>query len=172
MTRLNLNDASLLDISGELGPIARNRLHAHLNATPAAKADYNTLAGRYSLLRSLPQPDLSEAEKARIAANLKAAIHAHLDRQTHGKQALRRAKLIHYALASLSAAAAAAVVTAGVILLSPGKPKAPIETAGRVSHVVDRLAAYDSSPGTYEQALDDDQQQDDADIEQQLAGHE
>ena len=55
MTRLNLIDASLLDASGELGPDARQRLHARLARKPAARAKYNAIHAQFSRLSALPR---------------------------------------------------------------------------------------------------------------------
>ncbi|HVX83447.1 MAG TPA: hypothetical protein VH253_01385 [Phycisphaerae bacterium] len=155
MTRLNLTDASLLDISGELGSAAQDQLHARLDAKPDAQAEYHAVAEQYTLLRSLPQPQVSDAQKARMTDRIKAAIHAHLDFQARGKQALRRARLIHYALAGLSAAAAVAVIAAGLVLINSHNQKPANTNIARVNRVIDRLAPYDTAPGTYDAALDD-----------------
>jgi hypothetical protein len=155
MTRLNLTNASLLDISGELGSAAQEQLHEHLDAKPDAQAEYNVLAAQYAVLRSLPKPEVSDALKAGMTARIKAAIHAHLDFQARGKRALQRARLIHYALAGLSAAAAVAVVTAGLVLLNSHHQGASNTTVAHVNRVIDRLAPYDSAPATYDEAIDD-----------------
>jgi hypothetical protein len=162
MTRLNLNDASLLDISGELGPAARAQLHSHLAKKPAARARYNAIAAQYGRLSSLPKPALDPEEAHRIAGDIKAAIHERLDRQARVHQAQRHARFIHYALAGLSAAAAVAVVIAGLTIMeSANQQKRSTEQIAHLQRVIDRLASYDrdaSGPGgtaAYEQALAD-----------------
>jgi hypothetical protein len=156
MTRLNLIDASLLDASGELGPNARQRLHAHLAKKPAARAKYNAIHAQFSRLSALPRPNLSEADQARIAGNIKASIRERLTRQAREIQALRRAKLIHYALAGLSAAAAAIVVAAGISMMnSAAATRKAADSVAHLNRVIDRLAAYDSREASYDQALAD-----------------
>jgi anti-sigma factor RsiW len=156
MTRLNLIDASLLDASGELGPDARQRLHARLARKPAARAKYNAIHAQFSRLSALPRPSLSDAEKLRIAGNIKASIHDRLAKQARETQALRRAKLIHYALAGLSAAAAAIVVVAGVSMMnSAAASRKAADSVAHLNRVIDRLAAYDSREASYDQALAD-----------------
>jgi hypothetical protein len=156
MTRLNLIDASLLDVSGELGPTARKRLHAHLAKKPAARAKYNAIKTQFARLSAVPRPDLSQAHQHRIAANIKSAIHQRLASDAREKQALRRAKLVHYALAGLSAAAAAVVIVAGISMMNTAaETRRAAESVAHLNRVIDRLAATDSREASYDQALAD-----------------
>lgn len=157
MTRLNLIDASLLDASGELGPHARQQLHAHLAKKPAARARYNAIRGQFSRLSALPRPELTDSQKDRIATSIKAAVHAKLSRNLRERQAHRRAKLIHYALAGLSGAAAAAVILASISMVNTSAAnKRAADTLARLNRTIDRLAANDTrESASYDQALAD-----------------
>src|ERR1700743_3039144 len=110
MTRLNLVAASLLHLSGELGPKARGELLDHLEKNHTAQTKFDAIAADYGMLSSLPMPTLSEGDKARVMGRLKRAIHGQLDRRQAELAVARRRRLVHYGLAGLSAAAAAVVL--------------------------------------------------------------
>ncbi len=157
MTRLNLIDASLLDASGELGPHARQQLHAYLARKPRARATYRRIHTQFSRLSALPRTELSDAQITRIGDSLKAAIHGKLALQAREKQAIRRAKLVHYALAGVSGLAAAVVIFAGVTMINASAADHhAADSLVRLNRTIDRLAANDQRESTaYDQALAD-----------------
>lgn len=79
MTRLNLQQASLLAASGELGPKARRALEERVERDCDALIELERSKARMALLNQLPKPELTPLEKERISASLKAAVHEKLD---------------------------------------------------------------------------------------------
>lgn len=110
MSKLNLSQTCLLDISGELGEKARVQLHEHVKEYPAALLEYQVVKGQYDLLRSIPKVELSEERKRFLAAQIKQGIHRKLTERENRKNANRRWKMIYHGLAGASALAACLVV--------------------------------------------------------------
>lgn len=80
MTRLNLQQASLMAASGELGPKARRALKERVERDCDALIELERSKARMALLRQLPQPELTALEKERISSSIKQAVRAKLDR--------------------------------------------------------------------------------------------
>jgi hypothetical protein len=110
MTRLNLTETCLLEVSGELGESARGQLREHIATIPAAKLEFEVIKGQFELLQSLPKPVLSESQKREIASSIKQGIHRKLRQIEHQEQARNRWKLIYRAMAGVSAIAACGVI--------------------------------------------------------------
>jgi anti-sigma factor RsiW len=117
MTKLNLTECALLEVSGELSNSSREHLCDYLASHPRAQKEFDDIEEQFGLLRSLAVVQLSSAELRRIPADIKMGIHAELDRRVRAKQAERRWKFISYALSGLSAAAAV-IVVGGVIMIN------------------------------------------------------
>ncbi len=122
MTRLNLQQASLLAASGELGPKARAALKERVTHDCDALIELERAKSRMALLSKLPKPDLTPLEQQRIASAIKNAVHDKL-RQQQDEQLKKLAKnarehhrparhwrWIYGSLAGLSAAAAVLLI--------------------------------------------------------------
>jgi len=119
MTRLNLQQASLLAASGELGPKARRALEERVERDCDALIELERAKSRMAVLSQLPQHELTPLEKARMSASIKKMVYAKLDelelvrRKTdpeHKNRKLGYWRFIYGGLAGLSAAAAVLVV--------------------------------------------------------------
>lgn len=115
MTRLTLNEACLLDLSGELGANARAQLHAHLQANPLAQAEYDRIRANFAILQAEPVPYIPEIEKARLSHSFKNAIRRQSKKRHSQKSIDWRGRLIYAAMASASGIAACLVVTVTVL---------------------------------------------------------
>src|SRR4051794_267484 len=108
MYRFNLKEACLLDVSGELSPAAHKELFAYISQNPAARLEYESILRRYSRLQSLPIPEPSAEQRARIPAEIKASIRRTIKQQKLASaHPLRR----HWALTGVAAIAAGLLVT-------------------------------------------------------------
>jgi len=114
MTRLNLPQTCLLDLSGELGQNARKQLHEHIAKYPAALLEYEVLRGNYDLLRSLPKAEISDERQKFLAGQIKQGIHRKLRENERKIVATKRWRIVYHALAGASALAACLVVYASV----------------------------------------------------------
>ena len=75
MTRLNLAQTCLLDVSGELGAKAKAQLHEHVAKYPAALVEYELARVKFDLLGYRPKPDFSDELKRLIAAQNERGVH-------------------------------------------------------------------------------------------------
>jgi hypothetical protein len=112
--KLTLTEACLMDASGELGANAKAKLHEHVQQFPAALLEYEIARGNMALLKSLPKPTMTDADKKKMANVIKAGIQKRLLEQKREEQAKRRWKLIHKAVAGVSAVAAGLVIAMSV----------------------------------------------------------
>lgn len=117
MTRLNLAQTCLLDVSGELGAKAKAQLREHVAKYPAALVEHELVRVQFELLRSMPKPEFSEGRKRLIAAQIKRGVHLKLRENETKKSAGRRWKIVYHALAGASALAACLVIYASVRLM-------------------------------------------------------
>jgi hypothetical protein len=117
MTRLNLAQTCLLDVSGELGAKAKAQLQEHVAKYPAALVEHELTRVQFDLLRSMPKPEFSEERKRLIAAQIKRGIHLKLREKELKIAAGKRWKIVYHALAGASALAACLVIYASVQLM-------------------------------------------------------
>lgn len=110
MSKFNLPQTCLLDVSGELGEKAQAQLHQHVEQFPAALLEYQVVKGQFDLLRSIPKVELAEERKLFLAAQIKQGIHRKLTERESRRNANRRWKMIYHALAGASGLAACLVV--------------------------------------------------------------
>jgi len=110
MTRLNLTETCLLEVSGELGEKARLQLREHVATFPAAKLEYEVIKGQFEMLTSIPKPVLTDEQRRAIASGIKQGIHKKLRANERAEQARNRWKLVYKAMAGVSAIAACAVI--------------------------------------------------------------
>ena len=118
MTRMNLSDAMLLEASGELSAPTRAKLQAHLASHPEARVQFEQIKGDLQLLRSMPRLELSEETRRAMATSIKQGVQKRLRQIEWQEKAGRRWKLIYRSLAGVSAAAAAIVVVAGILVIN------------------------------------------------------
>ncbi len=116
---LSLSQTCLLDVSGELGPKAREHLQQHVATYPAAHLEYELVRGRFAMLQSLPkiEDQMDQVSKARIAAKIKKGIHQTLDAQRKARRQAKLARVFYGFMAAASGVAAALVVAAGVYIV-------------------------------------------------------
>jgi hypothetical protein len=142
MTKLNLNECALLDVSGELSTASHEHLCDYLASHPRAQAQFEEIQEQFGLLRSLARAELSAADQRRIPAAIKQGIHAELDRRVRAKQAERRWKIISYALSGLSAAAAVIIVGSVVMLDRAQTRQHEQEKMVKLERATEHLALY------------------------------
>lgn len=114
MTRLNLAQTCLLDVSGELGAKAKAQLAEHVEKYPAALLEYELIRGQFDLLRSLPKPELSDEQKREMASAIKQGVHRKLREREEATLREKRARLIYRCMAGVSSLAACVVVGVAV----------------------------------------------------------
>ncbi|HEY4330206.1 MAG TPA: hypothetical protein VGN88_10760 [Phycisphaerae bacterium] len=151
MSKLNLKEASLLDISGELEEGAREELRAKIAVDSADFSEYEKIQENFKLLEHLPIPEPSAAERKRIPAMIKKAIHAALPLQkeavgVHGvsKGAVRDKQLRNWIVSWKSAglAIAACLGITALFVWAKDAPAAPTDAlAAHINAVIDRSAA-------------------------------
>lgn len=81
MNRLTHKQALLLAASGEMSDAARREVMAHVAQDPELNADYQDIREGMELLGNLPIPEPSAAERRKIPATLKKAIHEALQKK-------------------------------------------------------------------------------------------
>jgi hypothetical protein len=138
MTRLNLPQTCLLDVSGELGKKAKAQLHEHVAKYPAAMIEYELVRSQFQLLRSVPRLPLDELAARRMAAAIKQGVHRELNRREHQVIMHRRWRLAYRALAGITSVAAALVIYFGVKMVQTEATRREIAQAE--SHVQDYLS--------------------------------
>src|SRR3954470_11143737 len=111
MYRFNLKEACLLDVSGELSPAAQKELFAYISQNPNARLEYESIRRRFDRLQSLPIPEPSAEQRARIPAEIKASIRHTIKQQ---KLATAHPMRKHWALSGIAAIAAGVMVTASI----------------------------------------------------------
>lgn len=79
MTRLNLQQASLMAASGELGEKALRALEERVERDSDALIELERSKARMALLSQLPKPELTPLEKERISSAIKNAVRSKLD---------------------------------------------------------------------------------------------
>ncbi len=117
MTRLNLTETCLLEVSGELGSNARVQLREHVQRFPAAKLEYEIIKGQYDILTSIPKPAMSDVQKREISSRIKQGIHRKLRLKTQQEHSRNRWKLVYKAMAGISAIAACGVIAVTIFYL-------------------------------------------------------
>lgn len=117
MKNHNIQQASLLAASGELGPKATRRLQERMAADTDVLIEVEVAKSRFELLEQLPKVELTPLEKERLASTFKKAIHKKLKEQEKANRTPLRWKLFYSGLAGLSAAAAVAVVIGSLWLV-------------------------------------------------------
>ena len=156
MTRWNLKQASLLELSGELSSAARAKLFEYLRRNPVANSEFQSLRENLQLLQSLPIPEPSAAQRRTIPATIKNALQQKFANMAIVGRPRRRLTLIRYALAGSAAIAAAFLVAMLTSGLQPATKAAPeADQFTRISSLVDRLTAPVENPTPYTQALTD-----------------
>ncbi len=138
MTRLNLPQTCLLDVSGELGKKAKAQLHEHVAKYPAAMLEYELVRGQFELLRSAPKLPFDELAARRTADAIKQGVHRELSRREHQEVMHRRWRMVHRALAGITSVAAALVIYAGVKMVQTEATRR--EVAQAESHMQDYLS--------------------------------
>jgi ribosomal protein S21 len=79
MTRLNLQQASLMAASGELGEKALRALKERVERDSDALIELERSKARMALLGRLPKPELTPLEKERISSAIKNTVRGKLD---------------------------------------------------------------------------------------------
>src|SRR5437763_1244821 len=102
MTKLNLNEACLLEASGELGPKASEQLHAYIERHASARRELENAKTQLAMLQTIPVPELSAADRTRIASTIKQAVHKKLAKIEREEKAQQRWKLIYRAMTAVS----------------------------------------------------------------------
>ena len=133
MTRLNLTETCLLEVSGELGETAKAQLREHIATIPAAKLEYELIKGQFELLQSIPKPTLTDIQKREIASHIKQGNHRKLRQVEQQEQARNRWKLIYRAMAGVSAIAACGVIV--VTILTVNQNVSEQRTAARIQAI-------------------------------------
>jgi hypothetical protein len=154
MGRLNLQQASLLDASGELGEVARQKLVIRIVDDPVARRQYEAAQADLAVLQILPMPEPSAAERLAIPAMIKKAIRLALrerETQVGGGVAAHdtwgASRLSRWAAGALALAACAAIVMtlAALDRSQEARQRAQIArinaTIERVSMVPDQMLA-------------------------------
>lgn len=115
MSRLNLSQHCLLDVSGELGDKARDKLQDQVATYPAAMLEYEVIRGQFELLRSIPEfhDTLTSRQTRQIGENIKAGIQHALAEQRRAVVAARRRRIMYRVLSVVSGVAACLVIAAG-----------------------------------------------------------
>ncbi len=112
--KLTLTEACLMDASGELGANAKAKLAEHVQQFPKALLEYEIARGNMALLNSLPKSAMTDVGAKKMSNAIKAGIQKKLVEQKREEQARRRWKLIHRAVAGVSAVAAGLVIAMSI----------------------------------------------------------
>ena len=115
MTHLNLHEACMLEVSGELGQKARQHLLARLHDDPRALAEYETIKADYALLRGATDQAIPEDAKAQIVVAIKTGVHRQLRERKRQQNAEIRSRFTYSALTGISAVAACLIVTLSIV---------------------------------------------------------
>jgi hypothetical protein len=144
MSKLNFQQASLLDASGELSSPARRQLMAHISANSAAQEQYQQTYENFAILQNLPFPEPSAAQRQLIPARIKHALHRAL--RQHSRQTMAVGypwaawQLVRrYASTGLAMAACAAVCCT-LFLLQRAHDTLLREQVARINAQIDRVA--------------------------------
>ncbi|MGN6368584.1 MAG: hypothetical protein ACTHN5_10015 [Phycisphaerae bacterium] len=154
MTKLNLTECCMLEISGELGAQASARLHRYLSMHPRARREYDMLKAQFAKVRSIPHVELSAAERVAVSTQLKAAVRNKLLANERARAAQRRWKIASYLLRGGSIAAAAVLVVGAAISLDQtARQRKQIERMARIDRATETLAAYSDTTSQDEQEI-------------------
>lgn len=159
MSKLNLKEASLLDVSGELGSPARGQLMAHISTDSNAQEKYQRTCDNFALLQTLPIPEPSAAQRQFIPARIKLAIHRALgqfDKPAAPTATARPRTRFRYAAASL-ALAACMVVAISLSHAQRAHDARLRDQTVRINSQIDRLAGLSGPPAANEQLSPYDQ---------------
>ncbi len=117
MSRLNLSQHCLLDVSGELSAKAQSKLQDQVATYPAAMLEYEVIRGQFEMLRSIPEfhDTLPSRQTRQIGENIKRGIQEALELQRRQVIAARRRKILYRVLSVVSGVAACLVIAAGFI---------------------------------------------------------
>jgi hypothetical protein len=155
MSRLNLKQASLLDASGELGEAARRQLHLRMMEDSQARQERQAAEESMALLRSLPIPEPSAAERQEIPRRIKHAIYEALQEQAAADHPPTWSMRLRTTQRFARAIALAACVTIVAGLVFAGWTVQRKRVAG-INAMIDRVSLLSNSPATsYEQKVTD-----------------
>ncbi len=119
MKRLNLKQACLLDVSGELGAEAGGILREHVETYPAAMFEYDQAIAQFKRLESLPplESQMDQLALERMKQRVKDSLHDAL--KSRRKAARRRTirRWFYRSMSMASGVAAALVIMAGVYIV-------------------------------------------------------
>lgn len=137
MTRLNLTETCLLEVSGELGAKAHQQLRTHIEKFPAAQLEYELIKGQFELLRSAPKLTLTQDQQRQIASQIKQGLHRKLRQNEREEQAALRWKFTYQALAVMTAAAACIVI--GMTIFTVNAAMERRDQAKKVAYITDQV---------------------------------
>jgi hypothetical protein len=143
MTRLNLTETCLLEVSGELGAKAHEQLREHIEKFPAAQLEYELIKGQFELLRSAPKVTLTPDQQRQIASQIKQGLHRKLRQKEREEQAALRWKFTYQALAVMTAAAACIVI--GMTIFTVNAAMERRDQNNRIEKINSLIAAMGNS---------------------------
>jgi anti-sigma factor RsiW len=154
MTKLNLTECCMLDVSGELGDEASARLHRYLSMHPRAQREYDALKSQFDRVRSIPHVELSAAERVAVSSRIKGAVRAKLLAHEKAQAAQRRWKIATYLIKATSVAAAGVVVIGALVAIEQSaKQRKQIERMAKIDRATETLAAYSDTTNSDEQQI-------------------
>ena len=156
MTKLNLTECCMLDVSGELGDDASARLHRYLSMHPRAQREYDALKAQFDKVRSIPHVELSAAQRVAVSSKLKGAVRAKLLAHERAQASQRRWKIASYLVRVTSVAAAAILVVGAIVAIEQSaKQRKQYERMARIDRATETLAAYTDTTNQDEQQISD-----------------
>jgi len=154
MTKLNLTECCMLEVSGELGDDASTRLHRYLSMHPRAQHEYDMIKSQFDAVRSLPHVELSAADRSTVASRIKGAVRAKLVAHERAQVAQRRWKIASYLMRVSATAAAAVIVLCALFAIQQSVlQKKQMERMARIDKAVETLGAYSNDPSQDEQDI-------------------
>ena len=154
MTKLNLTECCMLDVSGELGDDASARLHRYLSMHPRAQHEYDAIKAQFDQVRSIPHVELSAAARVAVSSKIKGAVRAKLLAHDRAQVSKRRWKIATYVMRITSVAAAGVlVVGAAMALEQSAKQRTQYERMARIDRATETLAAYTDTTNQDEQQI-------------------
>ena len=154
MTKLNLTECCMLEVSGELGDDASSRLRRYLSMHPRAQREYEALKAQFDKVRSIPHVELSAAERVAFSSKVKGAVRAKLLAHEKAQASQRRWKIASYFLRVTSVAAAAILVVGAIVALEQSaRQRKQYERMARIDRATETLAAYTDTTNQDEQQI-------------------
>jgi anti-sigma factor RsiW len=154
MTKLNLIECCMLDVSGELGDDASTRLHRYLSMHPRAQHEDEAIKSQYDKVRSIPHVELSAAARVAVSSKIKGAVRAKLVAHDRAQASQRRWKIASYLMRITSVAAAGVlVIGAAIAIEQSAKQRTQYERMARIDRATETLAAYTDTTNQDEQQI-------------------